>query len=299
MLERVLREPLVHFLVLGAAVFLVSYALAKPGVVQDGKIIVTSGRIEQLATGFVRVWQRAPSAEELDGLIEDSVREEVLYREALAMGLDKDDSVIRRRLRQKFEFLTEDTADAVHPTDETLQAWLDSHPEQFSQRPKVAFRQVFVSLARRGAAASNDALKLLAQLNSAGHEVDASDQGDTTMLPHELPLSSNDEILRIFGGEFAQQLARTEPGRWAGPLRSGYGLHLVYVSERTQGAMPPLDDVREVVRRDWFATRRRDEADSNYRALRAKYAIVVESLATQRRDDAANQGAAPVVAGGR
>lgn len=299
MLKRVLREPLVHFLILGAAVFLLSYALAKPGVVQDGRIVVTSGKIEQLATGFVRVWQRAPSAEELDGLIEDFVREEVLYREALAMGLDKDDSVIRRRLRQKFEFLTEDTADAVHPTDQTLQAWLDGHSEKYRQEPKVAFRQVFVSLSRRGAAASNDALKLLAQLNSAGHEVDASDRGDTTMLPHELPLSSNDEILRIFGSEFARQLARTEPGRWAGPLRSGYGLHLVYVSERTQGALPPLAEVREAVQRDWFAARRRQEADASYQALRAKYAIVVESLATQGRDDAANQGGAPVVAGGR
>jgi hypothetical protein len=299
MYRRLLREPLVHFLILGAAIFLLSYGLARPGVEPEARIVVTDGKIEQLATGFVRVWHRAPSAEELDGLIDDFVREEFAYREALAMGLDKDDSVIRRRLRQKFEFLTEDTAEATHPTDGTLQAWLDGHPQQFGRQPKAAFRQVFLNVSRRGTVASSDAVALLARLDSTGHEIDASDQGDTTMLPHELPLTSTEDIARIFGEAFAKELARTAPGHWAGPLRSSYGLHLVYVRERTDGSMPPLAEVRDAVLSDWVATRRRQQAEDSYRALRAKYAVVVPSRATERKGESADPGAAPAVVGVR
>ena len=275
MLKRLLREPLVHFLILGGMVFLLFHAAARPDALQDGRIIVSGGRIEQLATAYVRTWQRAPSAEELDGLIEDYIRDEVLYREALAMGLDKDDSVIRRRMRQKFEFLTEDAA-AAHPTDQDLQAWLDKHPDKFRLAPKLALRQVYVNVSRRGADATKEAERLLARLTSAGKKVDASDLGDATMLPHELPLSSGDEIGRVFGEGFAKAVAGVEPGRWSGPVKSGYGLHLVYVSERAEGRSRPLAEVRDAVQREWLAARRQETADASYRALRAKYSIVVE-----------------------
>ena len=282
MFKRLLREPLVHFLILGAALFLLFNAAAKPGAPQDGKIVVSSGKIEQLTTGFMRAWQRAPSARELGGLIEDYVKEEVLYREALAMGLDKDDSVVRRRMRQKIEFLTEDAAAAAHPTDQELQSWLDQHPDQFRLEPKLALRQVYVSVSRRGADATKEAERLLARLNSAGRKADAAEMGDATMLPHELPLSSGGEITRVFGDGFAQQAARLEPGRWSGPVKSGYGLHLVYVSERTEGKVRPLAEVRDVVQREWLEARRNEIADASYRALRAKYSIAIEPAPAER-----------------
>ena len=276
MMKKLLREPLVHFLILGAAVFLLFKLVAAPGIPADGRIVVTSGKIEQLVTVFVRTWQRPPTVEELDGLIEDHVRDEVLYREALAMGLDKDDTVIRRRLRQKFEFLTEDAATTTPPSDPDLRAWLERNPDKFRLDLKLALRQVYVNVSRRGADATKEAERLLARLNAAGEKADTSELGDTTMLPNELALSSVGEIARVFGDRFAQAVAEMEPRRWSGPVRSGYGLHLVYVSERAASRPRPLAEVRDEVQREWVAARRRQVADTKYRALREGYTVVVE-----------------------
>jgi hypothetical protein len=277
LVRKFLREPLVHFLALGALVFLVFHFAADRGQVPDDKISVTAGKVEQLVTGFSRTWHRPPTQQELDGLVEDYIREEVLYREALAMGLDKDDTIVRRRMRQKLEFLTEDATSAVSPTDQDLQRWLDKHPDKFRAEPKWAFRQVYFSADRHGESATAAASKALAKLTAAGKKIDASELGDATLLPHELALSRLDEIASAFGDEFARQISQTEPGRWAGPLESGYGWHLVYVSERTEGRSMPLAEVREAVQREWLAARRQEIVDSTYSKWREKYAVVVES----------------------
>jgi hypothetical protein len=270
-----------HFLALGALVFLVFRAAGGGGETQDGKIVVTRGKVEQLVTGFSRTWQRPPTQQELDGLVEDYTREEVLYREALAMGLDKDDTIIHRRMRQKLEFLTEDTAAAAPPTDADLQGWLDKHPDKFRVEPTLAFSQVYLNAARAGDNASAAASKALAQLDSAGESVAAAELGDPTMLPHQFPLSRVDEIASVFGDEFARRIAQLEGGRWIGPIQSGYGWHIVYVSERTEGRPKPLSEVREAVQRDWLVARQKEVADVTYSKLREKYAIVVEGLPAQ------------------
>ena len=156
-----------HFLALGALVFFLFHLTTDRGETQDGKIVVTRGKVEQLVTGFSRTWQRLPTQEELDGLVEDSIREEVLYREALAMRLDKDDTIVRRRMRQKLEFLTEDTAAAAPSTDADLQGWLDKHPGKFRVEPTLAFSQVYLNAAHAGDNASVAASKVLAQLDSS------------------------------------------------------------------------------------------------------------------------------------
>jgi hypothetical protein len=270
-----------HFLALGALVFLVFRAAGGGGETQDGKIVVTRGKVEQLVTGFSRTWQRPPTQQELDGLVEDYIREEVLYREAMAMGLDKDDTIIHRRMRQKLEFLTEDTAAAAPPTDADLQGWLDKHPDKFRVEPTLAFSQVYLNAARAGDNASAAASKALAQLDSAGESVAAAELGDPTMLPHQFPLSRVDEIASVFGDEFARRIAQLEGGRWIGPIQSGYGWHIVYVSERTEGRPKPLSEVREAVQRDWLVARQKEVADVTYSKLREKYAIVVEGLPAQ------------------
>jgi hypothetical protein len=286
-MRKFLREPLVHFLALGALVFVVFHFAASRSEAPEGRIVVSAGRIEQLATGFTRTWHRPPTRQELDGLVEDHIREEVLYREALAMGLDKDDTIVRRRMRQKLEFLTEDATAAVSPTDQDLQSWLDKHPEKFHAEAKWAFRQVYFSASRRGEGASTAASKALARLNAAGKKTDASGLGDATLLPHELALSGLDEIASTFGDEFARQVPQLEPGRWAGPVQSGYGWHLVYVSERTEGHSRPLVEVREAVQREWLAARRQEIVDSTYSKWREKYAVVME--APPRPVDAASE----------
>jgi hypothetical protein len=276
LIRKLLREPLVHFLALGAVVFLLFHFTVNRTDPQDGKIVVTPGKVEQLVTGFSRTWYRPPTQEELDGLIEDYIREEVLYREALAMGLDKDDTIVRRRMRQKLEFLTEDTAGAL-PSDQELQSWLDKHPDKFRDEPKIAFSQVYFDASRRGESAYAAASKALAQLSSSGKGVAAAEVGDTTMLPHELPLSRVGEVASVFGDEFAQQIAKLETGRWAGPVHSGYGWHLVYVSERTEETSRPLLEVREAVQREWLAARHKEIVDSTYSKLRGQYVVVVEA----------------------
>ena len=277
MIRKFLREPLVHFIALGALVFVLFHFSAHRDEAPDGKIVVTPGKIEQLVTGFSRTWHRPPTPQELDGLAEDYIREEVLYREALAMGLDKDDTIVRRRMRQKLEFLTGDASAIVAPTDQDLQSWLDQHPDKFRVEPEIAFSQVYFNSSRRGESASAAAAKALAQLNSAGKNIAPPELGDATMLPYELPLSRVDEVASVFGNEFAQQIAQLDPGRWAGPVQSSYGWHLVYVSERTEGRSRPLAEVRAAVQREWLEARRKEVVDSTYNKLRDKYVVVVEA----------------------
>jgi hypothetical protein len=272
-----LHEPLVHFLALGAALFVLFSLAGGRNEPRSQEVVITSGKIDQIITIFSRTWQRRPTAEELDGLVEDEIREQVLYREAMAMGLDKDDTIVRRRLRQKFEFLMEDVEAASVPSDRDLQDWLDKHPASFSTEPKFSFLQVFLNVSRRGEDASAEAANLLARLNNADDTVNASEFGDATLLPFEFPLSSTDVIAQVFGSSFAQQLQGLKPGRWSGPLRSSYGLNLVYVRERTDGKPRSLDEVRDQARREWIRARQEELTKTVYLNLRKKYSIVVET----------------------
>jgi parvulin-like peptidyl-prolyl cis-trans isomerase-like protein len=271
-IRTVLREPLVHFVVLGAAVF-AAFQLA-PGRSDAGAatIVVTSGKVDHLVTGFLRTWRRPPTASELDGLIDDYIREEVFYREALAMGLDKDDTIVRRRMRQKLEFLAGDATAIVAPTDQELQAWLDRNPDKFATEPSFAFSQVYFNRGRDGESAQAQASKALAQLDREPQSADAL--GEATLLPREMPLSSAGEIGRVFGDGFAREVARLQPGRWSGPVQSGYGWHVVRVSERRDVPPSPLAQVREAVERDWHAARSREVVEATYARLRAKYTVV-------------------------
>ena len=169
-MKALLREPLVHFLLLGGLLFLF-FEWRGSGGPTSSRIVITPGLVEHLASGFGRTWQRPPTDAELKGLIDDYVKEEIATREAVGMGLDRDDTIIRRRLRQKLEFLVEDAASSAPPTDAELEAWLEKHPQSFRAEPQLAFRQVYVSPERRGASAGQDAVKLLAQLRAKGQDV--------------------------------------------------------------------------------------------------------------------------------
>lgn len=271
-----LREPLVHFLALGALLFVLFGFRADPDTPVDGRIVVNAGKIEQLMTVFSRVWNRPPSQQERDALIEDHIREEVLYREALAMGLDRDDTIIRRRLRQKLEFMTEAASVAPRPTNEDLQRWLDAHPDNFRVAQTVAFSQVYFKPDRRGEGALAAATQGLARLKGTATDTAAIDLGDPTTLPRDLPLTSMGELANLFGPEFARQLAQLAPGGWAGPIQSGYGWHLVYVNERRGGGSKPLADVRDAVEREWTEVHHKRTVEATYQKLRQKYLVVIE-----------------------
>lgn len=275
-MKAVLREPLVQFLLLGGLLFL--YFEWRGGGSGPGstRIVVTPGLVEHLASGFARTWQRPPTDPELKGLIDDYIKEEIATREAVGMGLDRDDTIIRRRLRQKLEFVVEDAAASTPPTDAELEAWMAEHPESYRGEPQVAFRQVYLSPERRGASLRDDALKLLARLRAKSPDVTTDQLGDGSMLPLEQPLLPLREVTRSFGNDFAQEIMGIDPGRWSGPVESPYGLHLVLVLERVEAQRPELSEIRPTAERDLLAERRKAQLDALYERLLQKYSVTIE-----------------------
>lgn len=276
-MKRLLREPLVHFLLLGGLLFLYFEWRGGSGGPGSSRIVVTPGLVQHLSSGFTRTWQRPPTEAELKGLVDDYVKEEIATREAVGMGLDRDDTIVRRRLRQKLEFLVEDAVSASAPSDAELAAWLQRHPESFPAEPQLSFRQVYVSqTGRGGGAAAAEAGKLLVRLRAKGMDAKTDGLGDASMLPTELPLSPLREVERSFGSGFAQVLLAIQPGRWSGPVESPYGLHLVLVRERTLGSRPALAEIRPQVERELLAERRKQELDSFYERLLQRYTVTIE-----------------------
>jgi hypothetical protein len=292
-MRRLLKEPLLHFLLLGAGLFLAYALMQRNGARREpGQIVVTLAEIEQMETGFAKTWQREPTPEELEALVRDRVREEVYCREAIALGLDREDSVIRRRLRQKMEFVSEDLAALAEPTDAELEEYLRTHLDSFRVDPRYAFDQVYLDPGKHGEKLASDAAELLAQLNVAGSAVDASRLGDSVMIEPHFDASPASEIAKQFGGPFASALGRLQVGRWQGPVESGYGVHLVKISERVEGRVPALADVREAVRREWDDARRVAANEAFYQGLLSHYSVTIEGAEASTRFEVRAAGSA-------
>ena len=283
-MNKLLKDPLLHFLLIGALLFLVFELIKSPTGNQENTITITRGDIEAIQANFTRTWQRPPTESELESLIEEMVREEIAYREAVAMGLDQGDSVIRRRLRMKMELLVEDVAGLAPPTDEDLEKYLAENRESFRQQPQVSFMHVFLNSDKRGSGVENDAREILAKLSDQGPEADPESYSDPNMLPKELPLYYIQDIGRLFGVEFSRQILEVEPGAWTGPVWSSYGLHLVYVRERIEGRDPDLAEVRKEVEREWSAQRRKEFKQETYKKLRERYTVTIEEMSVAGDD---------------
>ena len=265
-----------QFLVLGAILFGLFHLVDREKAEAPARIVISSARIANLADGFARTWRRPPSKEELQGLVDDYIRDEVFYREGRAAGLDRDDVIIRRRVRQKMEFLAEDIS-APEPSEEQLAAYLRANPERFRTEDRLTFQQVFLSAARRGRAIDDDSKQVANALDRAEAAVDKTALGDPFLLGEEFQAVSQSEVASLFGESFAKQISVMEPGRWQGPISSSFGQHFVNIGERISGILPPLDAVRETVRREWSNARRLEAERKLYGSLRERYEIVVET----------------------
>ncbi len=270
-----LREPLLQFLVLGAALFGLFHLVDNRKAERPTRIVVSSARVANLADGFARTWQRPPSTQELQGLLDDYIRDEVFYREGRGAGLDRDDVIIRRRVRQKMEFFAED-ASVQEPSEAQLTAYLEVNPERFKTEDHFTFHQVFLSASRRAATIDRDSRQVADTLAGADTVVDVTTLGDPFLLGDEFQLVSQHEVASVFGDGFAKRLWAMEPARWQGPIPSSFGQHFVYITERIPGGVPPLDAVRDAVRREWSNARRLEQKQKLYTSLRDRYEIVVE-----------------------
>ena len=280
---RLLREPLFHFVVLGGVLFFV-YAAASDLFTPDSsrRIDITAAQIELLAANWTRQWQRPPTGDELSALVESRVREEVLYREALAVGLDQNDVIVRRRMVQKMELLSQDLALLADPTDQELQAFFDENREEYRTPPRLSFSHIFFNTDERGGAAEEDAIRVLAVLRARTPTPKASPElGDRFMLPYEYTLQTPPEVQRQFGGRFAEALFEFEPG-WNGPVLSGYGLHLVYAGERVESRIPAYGEIRDRLVMDFNRDRSQRAKDALFESLRGNYLVAVDEEALRR-----------------
>ncbi len=279
MLKKWLREPLLHFLLIGAALF-VFYNLQSDDSADDSNnIAITESDIDRLITLWERKWQRLPTEAELEGLIEAQIREEVLYREALAMGLDQNDTIVRRRLAQKVEFISADLASQVEPSDADLQTYLDAHTDKFAVPARISFQQIYLNADQRGNNVEKDANRLLDELARPEASVDIMAAGDPFMFGQQHEQLTEHGVARLFGQQFAEKIFELPVGRWHGPVISGYGLHLVYVDAKNEAKTSTLDEVRDKVRDEWLAQQRRKMDQVFYSELRKRYDIKVEMVA--------------------
>ena len=269
-IRRLLREPLLHFFLIGALLFGAYGVLNRGSANSPDEIVVSRGQLQNLQLQFERVWQRPATSQELQGLIDNWVKEEIFYREGVTLGLDRDDAIVRRRVGQKLEFIL-DAAAPPPPTDAELQAWLDAHAGDYQIEPTYSLRQVYFDPARheKPEAVIEAARRALA----AGKDVG----GDTTLLPATLAAVTASETQRIFGDEFAERLKSLPVGSWQGPVPSAFGLHLVALTVNNPARPATLAEARANVERDLVNARSSEANAAFYDKLRLKYAVRIES----------------------
>jgi len=276
-MSRLLREPIFHILLAGVAIFLVDAMLrGESRGAGEGEIHVPAGRVENLVALFAKTWKRPPTADELRSIVDDYVLEEALYREGLAMGLDRNDTVIRRRIRQKMEFVVADLVESKSPTETELREWFDERREDYRIAASYSFRQVFLDPGLRGDAVHKDAERLLKQLEGLANLELAREFGDRILLEFAFLDVETTALQSTFGDGFAAELSQLPLGRWSGPIASAFGLHLIYLSERAESRLPAFEEVRREIVRD-FEYHQTDAAQLRLEEeLLGRYEVTVE-----------------------
>jgi len=273
-----LREPLLHFLVLGAMLFGISSYLnrGRLGIEPSRQIVLSLDDLRTMETYFESQWHRQPIPQEFQAMVEDRVREEVLYREGLAMGLDKDDTIVKRRMAQKMQFLAEDVAAAREPSTEDLKAWFDKNKERFALPSRYSFRHLYFSPDKRGKNAQQDAANALAKISGQPENSTlAASTGDSFMFQDYYGDRTPSAIAKEFGPPFAVALEKLKPGCWQGPVESGYGWHLVFVDTVIPGRIPAFEEIEPDVKTAWLGEQKATAWQKAYVEMRAKYTVML------------------------
>jgi peptidyl-prolyl cis-trans isomerase C len=278
-IKSLFKEPLVHFLIIGFLMFVLYGIIGGESGPEDKTIQISRADIQLMQARWQKQWQRPPTDEEMKGLIRAHVREEVLYREAMAMGLDQNDTIVRRRVAQKMDFVLADATSEETPTDEQLEQYMQQNIERFQDPVRISFAHVYFSQDKRGDKAEADAKKVLETIRKQGLSIaSAIRTGDPFMMYYEYSANSRAQVARNFGEEFADALFKQNTTGWLGPVRSGYGLHLIYVSEFRAAIPPVLEDVKERVLTEYLSERGRDAKERAYQKLLERYTVEVEKV---------------------
>jgi peptidyl-prolyl cis-trans isomerase C len=269
---RVLREPLVHFVLLGAILFSLNHALEER--TRFNRVTVTKDQVDRLANNYRLQFGDFPSSSQLETLVNKYIDEEILYREALKLGLDREDEIVRRRLVQKYEFLRQDLSTSQGPTNAQLEDYHRRHLDQYRLPERVTFTQVYFSVDHRGDEGARRAAEALASSLNRRGITRAVDQGDRFPGPDDFTSLSQEELVRVFGEDgLAQDIFGVEPKRWSAPLRSGYGWHTLYVSLREPARRPAFAEVRDRVEQDCIESMRAQRNAQGLASLRAQFTI--------------------------
>jgi peptidyl-prolyl cis-trans isomerase C len=277
-LKRWMREPLLHFLLIGVTLFGIYHWLNPTSLNTDTsrRIELTNDDIRQLEISWAAQWQRPPTPDEMRNLVEDKVREEILYREGLALGLDRGDTIVKRRLAQKMDFLADDVSALREPSLEELKAWYAKNESQFALPARVTFRHLYFSPDQRGAAARGAAVKALEQVGQSGDTTQTARLGDQFMFQDYYADRTTDQVANVMGSKFAQALLQLKPGVWSGPVESGFGWHLVWVDSMTQSRVPEFEEVDLTdIKAQWLSAQRAQTKRELFTAMRAHYEIVL------------------------
>lgn len=279
---KLLREPLLHFFLIGAAIY-AAYGISGAPVEEEGAgervIVVDQAKVDGFVAAWQARWSRPPTEQELDGLIKRYIRENIYYREAVAMGLDKDDPITRRRMAQKLEFLTKDLAAMKQPAEGELERFFEDNRDDYKAPDLVSFTHVFIDPDKRGDATLDDANALLAELTAIGPpDAATADKGDRFLLRNEFIQQSELEVRKSLGSGFTASVMQLEPGQWHGPVLSGYGTHLVYVSALESAPDSSFEAVKDRVLQDWQASQQEAIEAEFYEQLKSRYEIVIEEL---------------------
>jgi peptidyl-prolyl cis-trans isomerase C len=283
-LTRLFKEPLLQFLIIGAAIYGAYALFAAPEVdYRDTVVLVDSNRIDAMIGEWESRWNRPPTRQEINGLIQAYIKEDVLYRQAVAMGLNEDDPITRRRMAQKLEFLTSDLARMQEPVEGELEQFFQENQEVYRDPDMISFTQIFVDPDARGDATLDDAAEILEQVKAAGEPGEETSQlGDRFMLQNYFASATELDVRRQLGSGFAEQVMKLAPGQWHGPVLSGYGVHLVYVYDFLEAAPPVLEQVQARVLEDWHS-QKRDEFNAEFlESLKSRYEIIIEELPADR-----------------
>jgi hypothetical protein len=277
LLTRLFKEPLVQFLLLGAGLFLAYSLFAPQPEVPREQIVVDQPVVRSLEAAFEAVWKRPPSASERQGLINDHIAEEVLYREAQKLGLDQDDVVIRRRMRQKMQFLLQDSLALMPPDEAALRTFYEEEQERYREPDRHSFQQLFLGV-RQGPEEAARWEALAVRLNGAGPS-DLEQLAQPSLLPPRMVSARPAAIDRVFGAGFAKKIEGLESGRWSGPITSSYGWHLVRIDAVVPGGQPSFEMVRAQVERDFAYQRQQESEAALIERLKQQYEIVIEEAA--------------------